>query len=228
MKKASPTAKGSFASFLTTAAGCSPVTFRSWRNRNGLFQQDRDRGGWNRFSSADIMAAAIVTDLTKRGMNAQTAVDIAMKTLPVLEEAFSEPEDHLQMLLVSFHDNASKIEVSGFRRRSELRINNVSPLYLLIDLDRIRIQILKRLESGDVHVVDENGAIQKVSLVITRLPVPAADENGVAKMKTVTEEDKKLAVSSETKAPVKKELGRSSSRAARANGRAKWRPRAGG
>src|SRR6478736_7414684 len=102
MKKASPTAKGSFASFLTTAAGCSPVTFRSWRNRNGLFQQDRDRGGWNRFSSADIMAAAIVTDLTKRGMNAQTAVDIAMKALPLLEDSASESFEGLRMLVVSF------------------------------------------------------------------------------------------------------------------------------
>jgi hypothetical protein len=187
MKKASPTAKVFFASALTTAAGCSPVTFRSWRNRNGLFQQAHDRGGWNRFSNADMIAAAIVTDLTNRGMNAQTAVDIAMKTLPVLKESLSEPEDYQQMLLVSFHDNASKIEVSGFRR-SEL-ICGVSPVYLLIDLDSIRIQILKRLESTGIHVVGENGTIEKVSFVITQRPIPAADEN-VANKKTVTEEAK--------------------------------------
>jgi hypothetical protein len=226
MKKASPTAKVFFASFLTTAAGCSPVTFRSWRNRNGLFQQAPDHGGWNRFSTADIFAAAIVTDLTKRGMNAQTAVDIAMKALPVLEESFSEPEDYLEMLLVSFHDNPSKIEVSGFRRRSE-PIYGVSPVYLLIDLDSIRIQMLKRQESMDIYVVDENGTIEKGSVVIMRLPIPAAVEIGVVRKKTVTEEDKKLAVRSDTKARVKKELGGSSRRAALANG-PKWRPRAGG
>lgn len=171
MKKASP-AKVFFASALTTAAGCSPVTFRSWRNRNGLFQQPHDQGGWNRFSSADIIAAAIVTDLTSRGMNAQHAVDIAMKTLPILEN-----EGHEQMLLVSFHENAPKIEVSGFRR-SEL-ISGLASVYLLIDLDTIRSQILKRLELRAIHVANENGAIiDKVSFVVEQLPGHAANESG--------------------------------------------------
>jgi hypothetical protein len=224
MKKASPTAKVFFASALTTAAGCSPVTFRSWRNRNGLFQRAHDPGGWNRFSNADIIAATIVTDLTNRGMNAQKAVDIAMKTLPVLEKSFSEPEDYHQVLLVSFHDNASEIEVSGFRR-SEL-ICGLSPVYLLIDLDSIRSQILKRLESTGFDVVDENGTIEKVSFVIKQLPISSADKN-VVNRKTVTDEAKKLAVGSNTKARVKKKLGASSRRAPPANG-PRSRPRAGG
>jgi hypothetical protein len=223
MKKATPTAKVFFASALTTAAGCSPVTFRSWRNRNGLFQQAHDPGGWNRFSAADMIAAAIVTDLTNRGMNAQTAVDIAMKTLPLLEESLSESQDYLRMLLVSFRDDASKVEVSGFRH-SEL-ICGLSPVYLLIDLDSIRTQILKRLESTGFQVVDKNETIESVTFVITKLPIPAVDEN--AGKKTVSEETKKLAARPDTKESVKKERGRSSRRAPLANG-PRCRPRAGG
>jgi hypothetical protein len=75
-----------FASTLCGATGCSSVTFRSWRNRNGLFPETKSTGVWNRFSIADILVAGVVFELTRGGIAAQTAVDAAMKaSLPLVE-----------------------------------------------------------------------------------------------------------------------------------------------
>lgn len=67
------------ASTLCGAVGCSSITFRSWRNRNGLFPETQSSGVWNRFSIADILVAGVVFELTRGGIAAQTAVEAAMK-----------------------------------------------------------------------------------------------------------------------------------------------------
>jgi hypothetical protein len=75
-----------FASTLCSATGCSSVTFRSWRNRNGLFPETQSTGVWNRFSIADVLVAGVVFELTRGGIAAQTAVEAAMKaSLPLIE-----------------------------------------------------------------------------------------------------------------------------------------------
>jgi hypothetical protein len=71
---------------LTSAARCSPTTFRSWRHRNGLLPDANEDGGWGRYSLADIAAARTVTVLTGLGLSAQVAVDAAMKALQVFEQ----------------------------------------------------------------------------------------------------------------------------------------------
>jgi hypothetical protein len=67
-----------FASTLFSTVACSSATFRSWRNRNGLFPETQGSGGWNRFSIGDVLVTALVAELTKGGIAAQTAVDAAM------------------------------------------------------------------------------------------------------------------------------------------------------
>ncbi len=67
---------------VVAAAGCSPVTFRAWRNRNGLFPETKNREGWNRFSVADICTVRVVAVLTSKGVAAQFAISTAMEILP--------------------------------------------------------------------------------------------------------------------------------------------------
>ena len=74
------------ASVLCAVAGCSVVTFRAWRNRNGLFPECEGGTGWNRFSWSDIATARAVVVLTERGLNAQTAVDAAMRARPMFQK----------------------------------------------------------------------------------------------------------------------------------------------
>jgi hypothetical protein len=83
---AAATDKMFFASTLAAAAMCDLEVFRSWRNRNGLFPETQGGGRWNKFSIVDIIVAAIVTDLTKRGVMAQAAIDAAMTASPLLAE----------------------------------------------------------------------------------------------------------------------------------------------
>ncbi|MCD0417289.1 hypothetical protein LOC51_08685 [Rubrivivax sp. JA1024] len=79
-----------FTSTLLQAAGCAGETFRAWRNRNGLFPETQEgERRWNKFSIVDVMVAMIVTELTKRGMMAQTAVDAGNAAGPVIAEAFA-------------------------------------------------------------------------------------------------------------------------------------------
>jgi hypothetical protein len=66
------------ASTLVSTVGCSSVTFRAWRNRNGLFPETQGSGGWNRFSIVDVLVAALVSELTSGGIAAQTAVEAAI------------------------------------------------------------------------------------------------------------------------------------------------------
>lgn len=80
-----------FTSTLIDAAGCQSDTFRSWRNRNGLFPETMGTGKWNKHSIVDILVAAIVTDATQRGLSAQLAVDAAMAAAPMLAEVCNVP-----------------------------------------------------------------------------------------------------------------------------------------
>lgn len=82
------------ASALCYVAGCELETFKAWRRRNGLFPETKKAGSWSRFSLADMSAAKVVVDLTRSGVSAQRAVDIAMKLLPVIEKrSASKPSD---------------------------------------------------------------------------------------------------------------------------------------
>lgn len=61
-------------STLVAAAGCKAVTFRAWRNRNGLFPETKDSGGWNRFSVVDICIVRAVVVMTEHGIPADDAI----------------------------------------------------------------------------------------------------------------------------------------------------------
>lgn len=80
-----------FTSTLIAGAGCGADTFRAWRNRNGLFPETAGGGRWNKFSVIDILVAGLVGDLTRAGVSAQLAVDVAMKAAPLLEKLFDVP-----------------------------------------------------------------------------------------------------------------------------------------
>ena len=77
--------KRHFTSTVVTVAGCNAVTFRAWRNRNGLFPETRDATGWNAFSDADIAVVRIAVVLTDLGFDASSAVWAAMECLPAIE-----------------------------------------------------------------------------------------------------------------------------------------------
>lgn len=80
-----------FASTLLYTTGCSPATFRAWRNRNRLFPETKDSGQWNKYSIIDVLLTAIVLELTKAGMGAQLAVDAAMAAVPDITLIYGTP-----------------------------------------------------------------------------------------------------------------------------------------
>lgn len=61
-------------STLVAVAACKAVTFRAWRNRNGLFPQTKEGGGWNYFSIIDMCVARSVVVMTDHGIPADDAV----------------------------------------------------------------------------------------------------------------------------------------------------------
>jgi len=81
-----------FASTLLHTTGCSSATFRAWRNRNGLFPETKDTGGWNKFSIIDVLLTAIVFELTTAGIGAQLAVDAAMMSFPEITRLYGTPK----------------------------------------------------------------------------------------------------------------------------------------
>lgn len=68
-------------STLCAVAGCTPATFRGWRNRNGLFPETRVEGTnktpWNTFSRLDICIARLVNRLVETSLSADKAVKFA-------------------------------------------------------------------------------------------------------------------------------------------------------
>jgi len=90
------TEKVFFVSTLLTTVGCSPATFRAWRNRNGLFPETKDAGGWNKFSIVDVLLTDIVFHLTKAGISAQVAVDAAMISAPEITALYGVLETDKQ------------------------------------------------------------------------------------------------------------------------------------
>lgn len=77
-------------STVVAVAGCSPVTFRAWRNRNGLFPETQGTDGWNVFSEGEIAAVRMVVVLTGLGIGAQVAVDAAMQALPTFKKLYEQ------------------------------------------------------------------------------------------------------------------------------------------
>jgi len=61
-------------STLVAVAGCKAVTFRAWRNRNGLFPETKESGGWNHFSIVDMCVARSVVVMTEHGLPVDDAV----------------------------------------------------------------------------------------------------------------------------------------------------------
>ncbi|UPJ41790.1 hypothetical protein IVB40_31665 [Bradyrhizobium sp. 40] len=81
-----------FASTLLYTTGCSPATFRAWRNRNRLFPETKDSGQWNKYSILDVLLAGVVFELTKAGIGAQLAVDAAMAAAPEITIIYGTPK----------------------------------------------------------------------------------------------------------------------------------------
>ncbi|MGA0562842.1 hypothetical protein ACO2RV_10365 [Ancylobacter sp. VNQ12] len=76
-------------STLVAVAGVNPITFNSWRQRNGLFPWSLKAKGWKQYSASDICVAYCVNGLIKSGCTAQFAVDAAMMLLPRFEEMWT-------------------------------------------------------------------------------------------------------------------------------------------
>ncbi|MFG1201725.1 MerR family transcriptional regulator [Xanthobacter aminoxidans] len=71
------------ASTACAVAEVPPSTLRAWRNNNGLLSGPAHKG-WNRFSIVDLCVIRLVSQLTKRGMQA----DDACKTAPFIGLSF--------------------------------------------------------------------------------------------------------------------------------------------
>lgn len=70
-------------STLVAVAGCKAVTFRAWRNRNGLFPETKDAGGWNYFSIVDLCLVRAIVVMTNQGLPADDAIWFAQTALRI-------------------------------------------------------------------------------------------------------------------------------------------------
>lgn len=107
--------KGHLLSTLVAVAGVNPVTFNSWRKRNGLFPWTEKEKGWKLYSVADIMATYTVNGLIKSGCVTQFAVDAATALLPRFEEMVAgEGEEVFEkpVALIMQHNHADDDQAS--------------------------------------------------------------------------------------------------------------------
>jgi DNA-binding transcriptional MerR regulator len=92
---ATPLDKTFTTSALVEAAGCTPGTFRAWRNRNGLFPETAGKQGWNRFSVVDVCITRVVVVMTRHGLPASAAIDFCEKYLRAsLFNAWEWPDEN--------------------------------------------------------------------------------------------------------------------------------------
>ena len=56
-------------------ANVQASTLRAWRNRNGLFPQAASLG-WTRYTLDEVVALMILSDLTKKGFETQSSVNL--------------------------------------------------------------------------------------------------------------------------------------------------------
>ena len=68
-------------SALTAAAGCEPMTFRTWRNRNGLFSELAGDRTWKRFTVVEACIVRAVVVMTAHGIGASYAIRFAQDDL---------------------------------------------------------------------------------------------------------------------------------------------------
>jgi hypothetical protein len=68
-------------SALTAAAGCEPMTFRTWRNRNGLFPEIAGGRKWKRFTVVDVCIVRAIVAMTAHGLSASHAIGFAQDNL---------------------------------------------------------------------------------------------------------------------------------------------------
>lgn len=61
-------------SVLSAVTGCEPMTFRTWRNRNGLFPEAAGGRTWKRFSVLDLCVVRAIVVMTKQGVGAADAI----------------------------------------------------------------------------------------------------------------------------------------------------------
>ncbi|BGE85192.1 hypothetical protein Ms3S1_16280 [Methylosinus sp. 3S-1] len=80
------------------------MTFRAWRNRNGLFPETKDAGGWNLFSKSDIAVVRMVVVLTGLGVSANLATSAAMQAAPVFRKLFTLDESKFPLIAVIDRD----------------------------------------------------------------------------------------------------------------------------
>ena len=68
-------------STLTAAAGCEPMTFRTWRNRNGLFLELAGDRKWKRFTLVEVCIVRAVVVMTAHGLGVSYAIKFAQTDL---------------------------------------------------------------------------------------------------------------------------------------------------
>ncbi|TXN26162.1 hypothetical protein FV232_26280 [Methylobacterium sp. WL30] len=138
-------------SVLTRAAGCSPVTFRAWRNRNGLFPETKDDQKWNRFSIIDICIVRAIVVITEFGVGAKEAIWSAEEFLRSAIKVAYIPGPGMSAILGISRTKATE-EVGFYPYLDVVDIRNIldesGGLLLLIDLQSIIAHVKANLPGG--------------------------------------------------------------------------------
>jgi hypothetical protein len=99
-------------STLVEAADCSPITFRAWRNRNGLFPETAGKQGWHRFSAIDVCVVRTVVVMTRHGLPASAAIEFSNKYLRAFFFNIWESPDERGFCTFELGDREQEVQFS--------------------------------------------------------------------------------------------------------------------
>lgn len=157
-------------------AGCSPVTFRAWRNRNGLFPETQEAVGWNRFSEAHIAVVRLVTILCGLGITAQVAIDSAMETLPYFEGLFVAEGDELAaMPIIGLMDRTedepapSVVYFQSWDTVAAALVRSANSAAIVVDLLDIAEHVVRELKTGDYPAIATSDESRGLEATLQRM-----------------------------------------------------------
>lgn len=154
-------------SALTAAAGCEPMTFRTWRNRNGLFPETAGDRKWKRFTVVDVCIVRAVAAMTAHGLGASHAINIAQDNLRFEFERLLAGERDTSLVgffigglqndeLIVHSDDEVNSQIAKTKDRTESAYS-----FLFLEDEASLIKVMSRTK-GVFTVIDLKALVQQV------------------------------------------------------------------
>ncbi|MGN7126311.1 MerR family transcriptional regulator [Methylorubrum thiocyanatum] len=154
-------------SALTAAAGCEPMTFRTWRNRNGLFPETAGDRKWKRFTVVDVCIVRVIVAMTAHGLSASHAIPFAQDNLRGTFERLLTGDRDTCLVgffiggiqndeLTGYYDEGGNFQIAKTKDRPE-----ASHSFIFLD-DAVSLSEAMFMTKGILTVIDLKALAQQV------------------------------------------------------------------